>query len=472
MFKNRFRVAYANNNDALVPEFWAMEGVSILRENSVMAGLVHRDFEPIIANYGDIVNTRKPAEMTASRKTDDDEVTEQDVSSTNIQVPMNQHVYVSFIIKDGERSKAFKDLVSYYLEPAMIAQSRFLDLCLLGQVHQYLANNGGLLGAGTSSNINDYIVDTREVMNTNKCPEGRNLVITTGVEALLLKNSLNVEAYKAGDGGAALREAYLGRKYGFDLFMCQNAPYINYLDTGTTALNDAGMVLGDTVVTAASSHGIVTGCYIMIAGEGQPQLVTGVSTNDITISPGLTKRVPASNAVVTRYMPALVDLSAGYAAGYAKEITVDAFSATAALGPKVGQIVRFGSDGSTISGTSAVYTIVKVSAGTDDGASGLQYDITLDRPLDAAITNNSLVAVGPSGHYNFAFHRNALSLVNRPLALPEPGAGALSGVAVDRDMSMRVTIQYDGKKQGHRVTLDSLFGLAVLDRNKGAVMFA
>jgi len=52
---------YANDNDAFIPEIWAMEGLRILEANLVMAGLVHRDFSASVANFGDVVNTRRPA---------------------------------------------------------------------------------------------------------------------------------------------------------------------------------------------------------------------------------------------------------------------------------------------------------------------------------------------------------------------------------------------------------------------------
>jgi hypothetical protein len=61
--------------------------------------------------------------------------------------------------------------------------------------------------------------------------------------------------------------------------------------------------------------------------------------------------------------------------------------------------------------------------------------------------------------------------VIRPLAQPKPGTGALSGVVSMNGFSMRVTITYDGNKQGHLVTLDMLFGVKTLDQKLGAVMF-
>jgi hypothetical protein len=78
----------------------------------------------------------------------------------------------------------------------------------------------------------------------------------------------------------------------------------------------------------------------------------------------------------------------------------------------------------------------------------------------------------PAGDYNFAFHRNALALVTRPLAAPAAGTGALSFVASYNGLSMRVTITYDGTKQGHLVTCDLLCGIKTLDRRLGCVLLA
>lgn len=88
-------VCRANDNDAYIPERWTQEGVMILEENMVMAGLVHRDFNFEVAQFGDVVNTRKPGEFNISRKTDADNIVTQDASSTNIQVPLDQHFYTS-----------------------------------------------------------------------------------------------------------------------------------------------------------------------------------------------------------------------------------------------------------------------------------------------------------------------------------------------------------------------------------------
>ena len=112
---------FENDLDAFIPELWAQEGLLLLENNMVAGNLVHRSFENQVANFGDIVNTRLPATFVGKRKTDVDEVTIQDATVTNVAVPLNQHLHTTFIVRDGERSKSFQDLVVNLLQPAMLS---------------------------------------------------------------------------------------------------------------------------------------------------------------------------------------------------------------------------------------------------------------------------------------------------------------------------------------------------------------
>jgi len=455
---NSFRcVAIGSNSiDPFIPELWAQESVLILQEYMIAANLVHRDFQPLVANFGDVVNTRKPSEFVAYRKTNDDNVTIQDASATNIAVPLDQHAHVSFLIKDGEQSKSFKDLVQEYMVPAMLAEARIIDQTVLGQWPQFYANRAGYLGLLSSTNGPNYILDTRHKMNVNKAyVNNRNLIVTSQTETQLLKNELFISAEKVGDQGTALREASLGRKLGFDIYMCQNQSYVNSGNTVKTgAVNNAsGYAAGTTTITVDGFTGAVTtGGFLSLGGRVyriSNHTETLGNTTSIVLTAGLDEAV-ADNDVIVAYTPGAVNNSGGYAAGYSKAITVDGFT----VAPQVGQMVAFGT-------ASALYTVIGQPTTTS---------IMLDRPLDASIADDAIVAISPAGSYNFAFHRNALALVVRPLALPAPGTGARSGVVNDGGISIRATITYNGEKQGHLVTLDMLYGVKVLDVNLGAVM--
>ena len=457
-----FYCVYSNDVDAYVPEFWANESLAILEENMVMGNLVHRDFEPIIQSYGDVINTRRPGEFVAKRKTPNDNVTIQDANATNVQVPLNQQLHVSFMIRDGEESKSFKSLVEEYMFPAMLAQARLVDQILLGQVYQFLGTTYGLLGGLSSSNAVQYVTGIRNKQNIKKAyVDGRNLVLTPSSETAFLNNAAFTDANRVGDDGTALREASLGRKLGYDIWMCQNASSISAGNTLLSgAINGGNLTVGSTVLTVNGFTGAVTtGSWMTVAGDATPQRITAHTetlgnTTSITISPGLRSAILTA-AVVTTYVPGQVDQSVsptGYAAGWAKPIVYDTFT----VDPVAGHLVAFGT-------ATDVYSICQVDTAAKT--------ILLDRPLDAAIADNALINIGPIGDYNFAFHKNALALVVRPLAMPREGIGARSAVVNAGGLSMRATITYNGEKQGTLVTLDMLLGVAILDTNLGGIMF-
>lgn len=456
---------YGNNNDAFIPEMWANESLAILEENMVLANIIHRDFSPTIAKFGDTVNTRKPSEFTARRKDMTDNVTIQDATATNIPVVLNQHVHTSFIIYDGEESKAFKDLVAEYLRPAMLANARLLDRVVAGQYHRFISNarTAGKLQSLTNSTAKRYILDTRNAQNLLKVPEdnGRNFAITPISETEILDTDIFLSAEKVGDGGTALREASIGRKLGYNFWMSQNVPYVDVAGTIDTAAGTitSATAAGNTASMACtvSGYDVAVGSWVTIAGDMQPYRVTArtFSTNTTAITVDRPLKFGCSgSAVLTAYKTCTVNLSGGYAAGYSKTIVLDGFTSGKFL--QVGQI---------LSTATVNYTVINV-----ESASGTAQTVTLDRPLEASLANDEVLYPGPAGAYNLALHKNALGLVVRPLAAPKV-SGLLASVVNYNDLSMRAVITYDGNKQGHLVTLDFLCGIAALDLDLGAIMF-
>lgn len=463
LFNRPELMCWANDNDSLIPELWAMEALRTLASNMVMGALVNRDFSEMVSDYGDVVNTSRPADFSGKRKTDSDSVSEQDAQSPNIQVPLNQHFHVTFVIKDGEMSKALPNLVDRYLEPAARELAEKVDQLLCGQVVRLNTYEEGRINEMTKSNAPDFVLDANTRLDINRCPkQGRNLVLGPRAQKSALGADLFVSTEKRGDAGTALRTASLGSVYGMDVYMDQNMPYSLVGDAQTTAgVTDNAEVVGSTLVetTVADSVDIVAGCYVTFEGEGKPYRVSAKANDpvDLTLTEGLRDAVAAS-AAVTVYRSGEVDTTA--VAGYAKEITVDGLDAGYEL--QLGQGITFNTGASSHS-----YTIISV----DNSVAG-ESTVLLDRPLDAGITNGNSCFPHPAGGSNLAFHRDALALVTRPLATVPADTGARSFVASFDDLSMRVTMQYDSTVQGMRVTFDLLCGVAVLDERLAVVLYS
>jgi len=470
LYSNPVLACYANDNDALIPELWAREGLAILEENMVMARLVHRDFSNEIANFGDVVNTRRPGTFLAKRKTDTDDVVSQDAVATNVQVPLDQHVYVTFTIKDGESSKSFQDLVEMYLQPGAQEMASAVDRILCGQAHQFLANRVGNLMEMTDSNAKNYMLSARQKMNENKAyPQDRNLVLSPQSETDLLATELFISAEKRGDDGTALRDASLGRVLGFDTYMDQNVGGLTKASTDYVdgEMQEAEPVNETTLNVSILAYVALAGEYVWIAGEGKPHVVSsetddGTNTSAIVLVSGL-EAATSANAVATVWKACQVDNAAGYAAGYSKGIRIEKQGGSGVfVEPQVGQILAFG-----LGASRHVYTVIAVETDPVDANDAI---VWLDRPLTTAVIDNQDAFPGPSGSFNMAFHRNAIALVSRPLAMPNSAHGVSSAVGSYNDVTMRVSMQYNITSQGTIVTLDLLCGVALLDANLGCLM--
>ena len=446
----------ANDLGAYVPQLWAQEGLAILEENMVMANLVHRDFENAVAKFGDVVNTRKPVEFTLSRKDDGMPITQEAAVANNVRVPLDQWFYKSFVIKDGEGSMAFQDLKDIYLQPAMQSIARGIDRAVLGRVHAFLvdaAGNGtpqlrvGGLNTMDSTNAKDYILDAREILNVNRCPpQARRLVLSSTAETAALKTELFIAAQKRGDGGNALENAILGRILGFDTYLDQNANSVTANAQFVQYQTDAsGYAAGSTVLGTAATG--VKGEYAVVAGNDQPTWLVDVSAaTSITLNEGL-KTALVGAKTVTEYPR--VSVATTYAVGWSKAISVTVHGAYTP--PQVGQLISFGDT----PGTRQTYTIIESRP-----VSPTSSTILLDRPLEATL-GAAFGFPGPMGSMNLAFHRDAIALVTRPLALPN--AGVQAGVSSYNGIGMRVLMQYDINAGGTVVNCDILAGVAVLD---------
>ncbi len=461
---SKARKAYgANDYQALIPEFWAYETLRVMSEKMVGVNLIHRDFENEIKAFGETVNTRKPNTFTASRKLPGGEVVAQDAVATNVAVVLNQQAYTSFLIDDVSISKSFLDVAALFAEPAALALAQQIDRTILGQYHRFIGQSYGGLGQMSTSNSVDYLIGAREKAETLLWPgENRHLIFGSRAESKILGTNLFNQANTSGNGGMTQMTGQMGDRFGFNLYGCQNTPSVtNTIPTSAGAVNlSGGYAAGTTTMVVDDITGeIAVGTWFTVAGDYTPQRVTAhtetsTNTTGITFSPGLQNAV-ANDAVITFIVPGAVNLVAGYDAGHVGSIK---FDGTSSAVPKVGQLVSFG-----LGTAPTLYTVLKVT-----GADTFE----VDRPLVAALANDDAVNFGPGGGYNMFFSRNALAFVNRPMAQPMAGAGAVSAVKDYKGLSIRVTISYDSTYEQHRVTLGMLYGIAGLDTTLGGVLYS
>jgi len=444
---------FDNDVDAMIPELWAAEGLLQLENNTVAANLVHRDFSADVSNHGDVVNAYRPRDMKGKRKGVNDDIVPSNTIADSIAVPLDQYIYESFIIKETEAAWSFKDLVAVFLTPAMRALSDTVDKVVLGQVYSFLINAVGQLGGLTVGNFKQYLLLLRKNMNDAKVPVAqRNLILSTVSEMLALNLEEFTSAEKVGDKGTSMRDASLGKVFGFDTFMAQNTPTVNEatIDTVSGSINfGAGYAVGATaLIVDGFSIAPVVGSYVTFTGSKYPYQIVAATTTLITLNLGL-KDAILDNAIVSVVKPLRVNAVTGYPAKYDKYITIDNFST--GKEPQIGQLVSVGTE---------KYSIIDIDGST----------ILLNRPLKEAVADNAYLNLGPAGSYSFAFNKNSIAFVNRPLPKVRAKLGAESFVISANGISLRVVMQYDSVKDGTRVTLALLCGVAVLDERLGHIL--
>lgn len=204
-------------NTILTPEIIAKEALMVLRNNAVMANLVHRDYSSeFVAGVGDTITIRKPTAFTAKEFGGEIEV--QDAAETGVPVKMDKHLDVSFSVSAKELSMDIADFSMQFLVPAMQAFQDKIDTYLLNEAKSLTNKHTA------TENIQNDVVDTRAYLTKGAAPlQDRYFVYNSDTETKLLKSDLFVSAEKVGDEGTALREASLGRKFGMDFYVDQNA---------------------------------------------------------------------------------------------------------------------------------------------------------------------------------------------------------------------------------------------------------
>ena len=90
----------------------------------------------------------------------------------------------------------------------------------------------------------------RKLQKNNVDPAGMNFLVGPDSEAQVLSIDALTKVNEAGDGGAALRNAVIGRLFGFIFFMTQNVPSVPEMTgaLGATIDNAAGYPIGATAI--------------------------------------------------------------------------------------------------------------------------------------------------------------------------------------------------------------------------------
>ena len=117
-------------NTILTPSIIAKEALMVLRNNAVMANLVHRDYSTEFVNgVGDTISIRKPAKFEAKEFAENVEI--QDATETSVSVTMDKHLDVTFSVTAKQMALDIQSFSEQLLVPAMQAFADKIDKYLI-----------------------------------------------------------------------------------------------------------------------------------------------------------------------------------------------------------------------------------------------------------------------------------------------------------------------------------------------------
>lgn len=211
-----------------IPEIWAASALGYLKKNTVMARLVNRNFESQFQGVGDIINVPRRGTLSVNDKAANTGVTLQTPTADTIPLTLNKHKEVSFLVEDIAKAQANQDGIAGYIEDGIAKIAEAVDTDILALYSGFSTTpidaTGGpsdLAGVGVRSAT---VIEANRLLNVAKAPTSpRYIVWHPSAEAEILDKE-KFTSSDFGDPGTAVRDAVVGRKFGFTHLMSQNVP--------------------------------------------------------------------------------------------------------------------------------------------------------------------------------------------------------------------------------------------------------
>ncbi|WP_224274077.1 P22 phage major capsid protein family protein [Streptomyces sp. LS1784] len=222
-------------NTFLTPSMIATRALATLYENTVMANLVHRDYEADFqGRVGDTITVRKPATFTASEFNRSTGIVPQNITESGVAVTLNHMPDVSAVVTTEQLALNINDFGTQILDPMMKAIAEKLDRDLLALRSDVVQTIGNATANAAGEDYQGYngaypwsdsrvLIQAGEVLDTKNVPmDERRVVVGPRTKARWMAEKIWRSAEKRG-GTVGLEQAQFGSTAsGFDPYMTQN----------------------------------------------------------------------------------------------------------------------------------------------------------------------------------------------------------------------------------------------------------
>ena len=184
-------------------------------KQSVLPAISNNDYEGEISGQGDKVNIRTVPAVTINNYTGT--ITNQDLTSSTIELLIDQAKYYSFKVDDILAAQADVNM----LEAASSDASEGMRIAVETDVLSSVVTGATTVGAQatiTSSNILAAILDQAKVLDELNIPEEGRFIVLSPEFVSMLKQSELRQAYLTGDGTSPLRNGKVGMVDRFNVY--------------------------------------------------------------------------------------------------------------------------------------------------------------------------------------------------------------------------------------------------------------
>lgn len=222
-------------NQFLTAQVIARQALANLYETTIMASLVHRDYEPEFARkQGDAITIRKPAVFTAHEYNRAAGIVVQEATETSVNMTLNHFADVSFAVTSEDMTLKIQDFDEQLLTPAMEAISQKIDDDLMLLRNDVVAEVGGTAPNAGGEDYAGYngsypysdsrvLIQAGAVLDRANVPmQQRSVVIGPTTKAFWTAEKTWRHADKRGNTEGLLEASLGGRVSGFDPYMTQN----------------------------------------------------------------------------------------------------------------------------------------------------------------------------------------------------------------------------------------------------------
>lgn len=220
------------------PEQAARSSIAALRHLTVLPRTVRQDFSSeFVAGRGQTVNVLASPTLsdtgasqsaarvyTQANRTARDAIVFDDLTQRYVPVSMTDQIYKAVRLPDDFMTFSITSLEQQVIRPMAESVVDGLTAPLVDIMSDVDTDAGVPEVAADGSNVRSALIQLRKVLNGRKVPQaGRFVAVGPGLEAAFLEDELLQRVNESGSDGV-LREATLGRLFGFEIVADPNLP--------------------------------------------------------------------------------------------------------------------------------------------------------------------------------------------------------------------------------------------------------